>query len=710
MNTTGHPFRRRATQATRCGLFLLFCWLITGPGSMHIQAASAAGDDTLQPLHRYPRMVHEYFVRQVRQVEDRANRQRARLQNRTDAEAYLRDVRAKIRACFGPWPEKTALRARVTGTVERDTYRIEKVIFESRPGFLVTANLYIPTNRPLPLPGVVGTCGHSSNGKAAEPYQAFAQGLARQGYVVLIYDPIGQGERLQYPDRQLKSRIGAGVYEHLYAGNQQFLVGEFFGAWRAWDGIRALDYLLTRSEVDPRRIGVTGNSGGGTMTTWLCGLEERWTMAAPSCFVTTFRHNLENELPADTEQCPPRALALGLDHADFIAAMAPKPVILLSKEKDFFDIRGTEQAFVQLQHLYRLFQAESNITLFTGPGSHGYSQENREAMYRWFNRATGISDASAEPELIIEEDETLWCTPRGQVSELQSRPVHVFTRDRSRVLARQRPNALSEQELQQRLRTVLCLPPTPAETAPPYRVLQAWPSRKYPRPHTGTYAVETEPGIQAVVTLLADERVMSRPRGHHRRAILYVAHRSSDRELRSEPLVRELLAADPNAAFYACDVRGIGESLPNTGQKPFHDLYGSDYMYAIHALMLDRPYLGQKTYDVLRVLDWLKACGHPEVHLAGQGWGALSAAFAAVLSDPVTQVTLKHALTSYTEIAESEAYAWPLSTLLPNVLKEFDLPDCYRMLQKKRLRQIEPWSADPEHVPGGLQPVLRKTF
>ena len=81
------------------------------------------------------------------------------------------------------------------------------------------------------------------------------------------------------------------------------------------------------------------------MTTWLCGVEQRWTMAAPSCFVTTFRRNLENELPADTEQCPPRVLALGLDHDDFLAAMAPKPVIILAKERDFFDVRGSQEAF-----------------------------------------------------------------------------------------------------------------------------------------------------------------------------------------------------------------------------------------------------------------------------------------------------------------------------------------------------------------------------
>ena len=212
---------------------------------------------------------------------------RAALSTRQEAEAFVRDVQERIDRCFGPWPQKTPLKPRIASVVERDAYTIENVIFESRPDFLVTANLYIPKGRDFPLPGVVGTCGHSATGKAIDAYQSFAQGLARQGYVVLLYDPLGQGERLQYPNAQLKSEIGVGVREHLHAGNQQFLVGEFIGSWRAWDGIRALDYLLTRKEVDPRQIGVTGNSGGGTMTTWLCGVERRWTMGAPACFVTT---------------------------------------------------------------------------------------------------------------------------------------------------------------------------------------------------------------------------------------------------------------------------------------------------------------------------------------------------------------------------------------------------------------------------------------
>ncbi|MCX7887663.1 MAG: hypothetical protein N3B01_10495, partial [Verrucomicrobiae bacterium] len=226
----------------------LFDWLLAH--ELHAAAKSAApAPEPLAPLNRFPRMVHEFFVARVRQIEQENNNRRAALRTRSDALAYIRSVREKIQESFGPWPEKTPLNPRVTGVLERDAYHIEKILFESRPGFLVTANLYVPKGRKFPLPGVVGVCGHSTNGKAADAYQSFSQALARMGYVTLIFDPIGQGERSQYTDENLKPRIALGVQQHLQAGNQQFLVGEFLGTWRAWDGIRALDYLLSRPEV-----------------------------------------------------------------------------------------------------------------------------------------------------------------------------------------------------------------------------------------------------------------------------------------------------------------------------------------------------------------------------------------------------------------------------------------------------------------------------
>jgi len=650
---------------------------------------------TLAPLNRFSRMVHEWFVEQVRDAESKIKQRLAGLKTKADAEAYVRSVQERARQSFGPEPERTPLNPRITGVVERGAYRIENVIFDSRPNFPVTANLYVPTNRKLPLPGVVGSCGHSATGKAIEAYQSFCQGLARQGYVVLIFDPIGQGERMQYVGEDLKPRRGLGTGEHIYIGNQQQLVGEFFGAWRAWDGIRALDYLLTRKEVDPQHVGVTGNSGGGTMSTWLIGLERRWTMGAPACFVTTFRRNIENELPQDSEQCPPRAIALGLDHADFLAAMAPKPLIILAKERDYFDVRGSLEAFARLKHLYTLLGKPENIALQIGPTEHGYSQENREAMYRWFNRVTGISDAQSEPALTIEKDEVLQCTPHGQVAELKPRTVFSFTQEKSKSLALHRGEVAGE-ALRTAISAVLRLPSLPADP-PDYRILRPVRARNYPERFATTYVVETEPGIQALVTRLSDTSHLSRPPEDPRPATLYVSHHSADAELRTEPLVKELLAANADGPFYACDLRGVGESRPDTcGSDQFLNPYGSDYFYSAYSIMLDRPYVGQKTFDLLRVLDWLRSLGHRDIHLAARGWGALPATFAAVLKNRVKQVTVKQGLTSYTAIAESEDYKWPLSALAPGVLTHFDLPDCYRELEKSRkLRQVDMQGATP---------------
>lgn len=648
---------------------------------------------SLAPLNRFPRMVQEYFVERVSYIEQKGKERRSELHSKKDAEAYVREVQGKIQQCFGPWPEKTPLNAIVTGIVEREAYNIEKVIFHSRPEFPVTANLYVPKRRKFPLPAVIGTCGHSDSGKAYPGYQSFAQGLAVQGYVVLIFDPIGQGERVQYLSDEFKPLYGFGVPEHLYSGNQMFLTGESLSSWVAWDGIRALDYLLSRPEVDPNHVGVTGNSGGGTQSAWLCGVEPRFTMAAPSCFVTTFLRNLENELPSDTEQYPPRVLAMGLDQSDFIAAMAPKPVILLSQEKDFFDVRGTEESFVRLNQLYKLLEAEQNIKLFTGPDFHGYSQLNREAMYGFFNKVTGISNTSTEPSLTLEKEETLWCTPHGQVGEFKSHTIFSITSQLSSSLQKKRGRVQGD-ALKQAVISALKLPSY--EDLPYYRILRPSKNRLYPKNFACTYAVETESNIFTIVYRLDDNPLYSRPPSGLKRALLYVSHQSADMELRQETMLAEIIQMEPNSAAFACDIRGIGESKPNTCGTNFLAPYGSDYFYGIHSNMLDYPYVGQKTLDVLKVINWLKSYGHDQIHLVGKGWGAIPATFAALLSNTVSQVTLKNAITSYSDIAENEDYKWPLSMMLPGGLKTFDLPDCYRELAVKNLRLIEPWSAKAE--------------
>lgn len=642
----------------------------------------------LAPLNRFPRMMQEYLGAKVAEAERTSIARLGALKTREDAEAHVKQTRARIADCFGPFPERTPLNPRVTRVVERETYQIENVILESRPGFFVTANLYVPKARKFPLPGVVGSCGHSINGKAAEAYQSFSQGLARQGYVVLIFDPIGQGERLQNLNDHDKSSVGAGVLEHLLCGNQQFLHGDFLGSWHAWDTIRALDYLLTREEVDPKHVGITGNSGGGTMTMWLCGIESRWTMAAPSCAVTTFRRNFDNELPTDTEQMPPLALKHGLDHGDFLSAMAPKPVMIIAAEKDFFDVRGSIETYERLRPLWRLLGAEQNLLLFVGPYEHGYTHPNREAMYGFFNSHTNIAQGNTEPTIALEKDETLLCSPKGQVAHIGSRTVQSFTSASVKSLASER-GELDEATVRQRVASLI--PKLPA-TPPDAQILRTLTNRNYPRKSFVTYTVETEPYVRAVLSRIEDVAPLSRPAQREGRVILYVSHHSSDVELREEQLIKDLLADEPHCEFYVLDVRGCGESQPNTtGTNMYLQPYGSDYFYAVHSLMLGHSLPAQRAFDVLRVIDWLKSHGRDEVHLVARGWGTIPATLAAMVSEDVNQVTLKNALTSWSSVAETEHYAWPLSSFVPSVLKSFDLPDCYRALKRKKLKLIEPW-------------------
>jgi hypothetical protein len=262
-----------------------------------------------------------------------------------------------------------------------------------------------------------------------------------------------------------------------------------------------------------------------------------------------------------------------------------------------------------------------------------------------------------------------------------------FTRDKAATLSTSRKPFTTAALL-----SLLHLPQV--TEAPNYRILRSVGTRKYPTKGYCTYAVQTENEIEALVTELYNESFTSRPERKSKRAVLYLSHRSADAELREEPLIADLIKAEPNAAFFACDVRGIGDSQPNTcGANTFLAPYGNHYFYAAHGLMLGKPLLGQRTFDVLRVIDFLVASGHKEIHLAARGWGTLPASFAAVLSAKVKQVTLKNALTSYADIIANEDATWPYATLLPNALQHFDLPEVYAQLKSKGLTMIEPWGA-----------------
>jgi len=656
----------------------------------------------MEPLNRFPRMMQEYVVARIRAL-DEANLERIMALDDADAaRAYVEELRDKLPAMFGELPERTPLSARTVGTLERDDFVIERVIFDSRPNFPVPANLYIPREADFPAPAVIVPSGHSKEGKAADYNQAACQLCARNGMVALAYDPIGQGERLQYPggDDEDGQKVRWGTLQHNYIGNPQLLVGDFFGTWRAWDGIRAIDYLLTREEVDPTRIGVTGASGGGTMSTLLTALERRITMSAPACYVTSWRRDIENELAADAEQMVPYAHALGVGQHDLLLCNAPDALILLTAEQDFFDQRGAQESFERIEHVYRLLGAEGLPAYYHGPGGHGYPPEMRDALAAHFATAAGVELRASDESFVEEPEEALWCTESGQVAELEPTWAWEFTAERSRELAAQRGEPSGE-ELIRRVREVLDLP---ERNGPPdFRVLRYWTQRDYARPHASHFVLDTDPelGAQAVVTKLEDEPRHARPlsaeaAGLDGSAVLYLPHLSSDAEMREDEFVRGLERAP---AFFACDYRGIGESLPDA-VKPgsFDSYYGSDYFYAAHATMFGESYVAWRVHDILCTLDWMASFGYADVHLVARGNGAIPGALAALLHPNVTRVTLVHPLRSYAEIAESELYDWPLSTLVPGVLAHFDLPDVYRALEAKGLELVDPVGARFEEL------------
>ncbi|MHC4440902.1 MAG: alpha/beta hydrolase family protein, partial [Planctomycetota bacterium] len=240
---------------------------------------------------------------------------------------YQKRLREKFIDAIGGLPERTPLNPQVTGVVSRDGYRVEKIIFESQPKHYVSALLFLPETDKFnpPYPGVLVPCGHSANGKAHDAYQTMGALLALNGMAGLVFDPIDQGERSQMPSQLPRL---AGTRAHTMLGIGSILLGRNTARFEIWHGMRAIDYLQSRPEVDSKLIGCTGNSGGGTQTSYLMSLDERIAAAAPSCYITGFERLLDTIGPQDAEQNIYGQLAFGMDHADYLMMQAPMPILI----------------------------------------------------------------------------------------------------------------------------------------------------------------------------------------------------------------------------------------------------------------------------------------------------------------------------------------------------------------------------------------------
>ena len=347
------------------------------------------------------------------------------------AEARRNDVRARILSLLGGLPDYHGpLNARVTKTTRRDGFSIDHVMFESLPGYFVTANLYRPDHAGR-HPAILMSMGHWDSGKAAG--QLLSSNLARKGFVVLAYDPVGQGERQQAFDRRTgRSLIGGPTEQHFSNGAAAVLMGQSVARYFIHDGMRAIDYLVTRAEVDPDRIGATGCSGGGTQTTYIAALDPRVKVAAVACYMNSFQTLFAGSV-GDSEQSVPGFLAAGLDQTDYVELFAPKPWLMTSTEEDFFTPRGAKQVFDEAQRWYTLFDAQDHVKWVVGPGGHGTPLVVREAIYGWMIRwlANGQGNAAEEAVTLL-PDHQLWVTPNGQV---EGRELFEIIRDTPRTKA-----------------------------------------------------------------------------------------------------------------------------------------------------------------------------------------------------------------------------------------------------------------------------------
>lgn len=329
-----------------------------------------------------------------------------------------KDIRDVLFKTVGAFPEKTPLNARILSSIKKDKYKIEKIVYESMPGFYVTGCLFLPDNIKGKTPSILYVNGHSPASFRLEAYQLMIINLVKKGFVVFAIDPLGQAERIQYYDPKTNASLLAEetTVEHTYAGTQCLISGGSLAKYFIWDGIRAIDYLLTRQEVDPSNIGITGQSGGGTQSCYIFAFDKRIKAAAPVDFVIGFRRLLESLGPQDAEQNLFHGLKNGLSHGDFLEVRAPSPVLISAGTRDFFSIQGARETFAEIRKAYRSFNKETNAQYQEDDIGHGYSVKIREGVIAFFQKHLNLPGDPKDEAVDILTAAELMVTPTGNVT------------------------------------------------------------------------------------------------------------------------------------------------------------------------------------------------------------------------------------------------------------------------------------------------------
>jgi len=308
---------------------------------------------------------------------------------------------------------KTPLNSKITGVINKEKYIIKKIIFESHKDFYVTGNLYLPKNINKKVPAVLFLSGHNYDSKANKGLQLAAIELVLNKIAVFCIDPPGQGETENFINRD---DISWGTKEHSYVGMACTLMGTNLIRYFIWNIIRAVDFLCEQEFIDKEKIGVAGNSGGGTQSSYAINLDDRIKVGAISCYISGRKQYLRTGQACDSEQNLYNCMKIGLDYSEFLTCSAPKPIIVLSQQYDFFPIEGAIKSVKKAKEIYKLYKQEKNIHMSIDQNTHGLTDKNRKQLVKWFvKHFTNKEYVSYNPYLYLEKKDTLNCTKSGQV-------------------------------------------------------------------------------------------------------------------------------------------------------------------------------------------------------------------------------------------------------------------------------------------------------
>lgn len=614
----------------------------------------------------------KWMDRMAQQQLDSRERAMAAVTTREAADKRRETVRAKLMQLLGGLPEyKGALNARRTGEIAAQGYVIEKVYFESLPGIYITGNVYRPAARGR-FPGVLVPIGHTQEGKPEG--QVVAANLALQGFVAFAYDPIGQGEREQSYLPQLGRELaGGGGNEHLELGARSMLLGQSVARYFIHDARRSLDYLASRSDVDAEKLGVTGCSGGGCITTYISALDPRVKAAAPGCFVSNFRY-LFTGPTADSEMSLPQFVASGLDIADFYELTAPRlPWLLMATTEDFFPPRDAEPVYRETKRLYDLYGAGERVEYFVGNGPHGTPKESREAIYAWMARWLK-GEKRAAPDVPVKQytARELQVTRTGNVDELPgSRKVWQAIQDE--VPTRLQPRAVDT--LTAELRRLGW--PGKGSNAPA-RVLSTENATGY---RLERIAIESEPGIELQAKLYLPPQSGRAPAAivveeRRLRVPLFVQPSQSTQAVcealvRTGHVVLELLPRDSPDA---------DEGRPFLGNWVTNE----------RADLIGRNLAAMRVYDITRGLDVLAA--RPEVdpqRIRGYGRGvkAIWLLLASHMDQRLERLWLDRMPWSYRAAFDAPLTTHLFDALIPGFARHWDIEP---LLAGRRVLRSDP--------------------